>query len=180
MGYCQRKKYQRANFFIERNAGGSERADSKPYAEAEYAHDKRRFRARERRVLEVGGIACAEPKQPFHRQRATLARRGRLIGASLPPPRPEPSPRMPALEIRQSCWCRGSASGASPMPAFPSALDAPTTPRTPLATLPRPTRSRPRPVLPSLGRLPRHKGGAVLAIARAVRRRRMARSARYA
>lgn len=65
MGYCQRKKYQRANFFIERNAGGSERAGSKPYTEAEYAHDKRRFRARERRVLEFGGIACAEPNQPF-------------------------------------------------------------------------------------------------------------------
>ena len=58
------------------------------------------------------------------------------------------------------------------MPALPPALDTPATPRTPLAAPPRPTRSRPRPVLPPLGRLPRHKGGAVVAIARAVRQRR--------
>ena len=61
----------------------------------------------------------------LHRQRAALARRGRLIGASLPPPRPEPSPRMPALEIRGDYRRQRPASGASPMPAFPSALDTP-------------------------------------------------------
>lgn len=119
------------------------------------------------------------PEAPSAGQCAALTRRGSLIGASLPPPHPEPSPRMLALEIRRVYRRQRPTSGASLILAFPSALDAPTAPRTPLAVPPRPTRSRPRPVLPPLGRLPRHKGGAVVAIARAVRRR-MARSARRA
>lgn len=40
------------------------------------------------------------------------------------------------------------------MLAFPSALDAPTAPRTPLAAPPRPTRSRPRPVPPPIRAAP--------------------------
>ena len=40
------------------------------------------------------------------------------------------------------------------MPALPPALDTPTTPRTPLAASPRPTRSRPRPVPPPIRAAP--------------------------
>lgn len=58
-------------------------------------------------------------------QQAALTRRGRLTGASLPPSRPEPSPRMLALKIRRDYRRQRLASGASLMPALPPALDTP-------------------------------------------------------
>ena len=48
-----------------------------------------------------------------------------MTGASLPPSRPEPSPRMLALKIRQDYRRQRLASGASLMPALPPALDTP-------------------------------------------------------
>ena len=77
-----------------------------------------------------------------------------MTDASLPPPRPEPSPRMPALKIRRDYRRQRLASEASLMPALPPALDTPATPRTPLAAPPRPTRSRPRPIPPPIRAAP--------------------------
>lgn len=48
-----------------------------------------------------------------------------MTGGSLPPSRPEPSPRMLALKIRRDCRRQRLASGASLMPALPPALDTP-------------------------------------------------------
>ena len=77
-----------------------------------------------------------------------------MTGASLPPSRPEPSPRMLTLKIRRDYRRQRLASGASLMPALPPALDTPATPRTPLAAPPRPTRSRPCPVPPPIRAAP--------------------------
>ena len=95
-----------------------------------------------------------------------------MTGASLPPSRPEPSPRMLALKIRRDYRRQRLASGASLMPALPPALDTPQHTHS-FGSVTPPDKKPPAP------RSAAHKGGAVVAIARAVRRR-MARSARRA
>ena len=75
-----------------------------------------------------------------------------MTGASLPPSRPEPSPRMLALKIRRDCRRQRLASGASLMPALPPALDTPQ--HHALLWQPRPTRSHPRPVPPPIRAAP--------------------------
>ena len=76
-----------------------------------------------------------------------------MTGASLPPSRPEPSPRMLALKIRRD-YRRQRLARSFTDASFAASARHPTTPRTPLAASPRPTRSRPRPVPPPIRAAP--------------------------
>ena len=76
-----------------------------------------------------------------------------MTGASLPLSRPEPSPRMLALKIRRD-YRRQRLARSFTDASFAASARHPTTPRTPLAASPRPTRSRPRPVPPPIRAAP--------------------------
>lgn len=77
-----------------------------------------------------------------------------MTGASLPPSRPEPPPAnagsQDSARLSASEACKRSFTDAS----FAASARHPTTPRTPLAASPHPTRSRPRPVPPPIRAAP--------------------------
>ena len=76
-----------------------------------------------------------------------------MTGTFLPPSRPEPSPQMLALKIRRDYRHQRLARSFTDA-SFAASARHPTTPRTPLAASPRPTRSRPRPVPPPIRAAP--------------------------
>ena len=76
-----------------------------------------------------------------------------MTGTFLPPSRPEPSPQMLALKIRRDYQHQRLARSFTDA-SFAASARHPTTPRTPLAASPRPTRSRPRPVPPPIRAAP--------------------------